>query len=101
MKWVYILHCEDDNYYVGETKRLYRRFWEHDSGLGGINTSCYTPENIVALYSVDRLHKFFNYTYKVNANKYDLTREIYFNENGLLENFNETDDDFGDDKSDS
>ena len=36
MRWVYILRCEDD--YVGETTRLYRRFWEHQSVNGG---SCF------------------------------------------------------------
>ena len=41
MKWVYIFKCEDDHYYVGETSRLYRRFWEHNEGTGGLNTSVY------------------------------------------------------------
>jgi len=36
MRWVYILQCEDSYFYVGETSRLYRRFWEHQDGLGGL-----------------------------------------------------------------
>ena len=50
MRWVYILKCIDDYYYVGETKRLYRRFREHQEGFGGTNTSTYTPESIVSIY---------------------------------------------------
>lgn len=66
MKWVYILRCEDDYYYVGETKRLYRRFWEHQGGIGGSNTSNYIPEEIVAIYKVDTICKFIHYNDYVN-----------------------------------
>lgn len=66
MKWVYILKCKGDYYYVGETKRLYRRFWEHQGGLGGLNTSIYTPEKIVAIYKVDTICKFLDYNEYVN-----------------------------------
>ena len=61
MRWVYILKCSDDYYYVGETKRLYRRFWEHQEGNGGINTSSNIPESIVSIYKVSTLCKFFEY----------------------------------------
>ena len=48
MRWIYILKCSEDYenniYYIGQTKRLYRRFWEHDGGKGGVNTSIYKPE---------------------------------------------------------
>jgi hypothetical protein len=66
MKWVYILKCKDDFYYVGETKRLYRRFWEHTDGIGGVNTSIYTPEGIVAIYKVGTICKFLEYNEYVN-----------------------------------
>ena len=46
MRWIYILKCEDDYFYVGETARLYRRFWEHTAGIGGINTQIFTPLKI-------------------------------------------------------
>jgi len=61
MKWIYILRCEDDIYYVGQTTRLYRRFWEHQDGKGGINTSIYTPEEVVAIYKVSNVGKFIDY----------------------------------------
>ena len=41
MHWIYILQCNDGVFYVGETTRLYRRFWEHECGNGGLNTSIY------------------------------------------------------------
>jgi predicted GIY-YIG superfamily endonuclease len=61
MHWVYILRCEDNYYYVGETSRLYRRFWEHQGGIGGLNTSTYSPEEIVAIYKVNTICKFMDY----------------------------------------
>jgi len=61
MRWIYILKCSDDYYYIGETTRLYRRFWEHQSGRGGTNTSVYRPEGIVAIYKVNTIGKFFEY----------------------------------------
>ncbi len=71
-----------------ETSRLYRRFWEHENGLGGLNTSVYPPINIVAIYSVNRLGKFFDYTKKVSNNDYHLNYNIYFKRGGIIENFN-------------
>lgn len=88
MRWVYILLCEDDYYYVGETSRLYRRFWEHSGGLGGLNTSMYPPKNIIAIYPVNRLGKFFDYNIKVNNNDYKTNYNIYFDRGGIIENFN-------------
>lgn len=66
MKWVYIIKCEDDHYYVGTTSRLFKRFREHENGIGGRNTSVYVPEQIVAIYKVDILCKFIEYNWYVN-----------------------------------
>ena len=90
MRWIYILKCSDDYNYVGETKRLYRRFWEHNKGNGGVNTSNYKPEQIVAIYKVSILSKFFEYN-SIIMNK---SCNIYFNRsNTLLEEFNDDCDD--------
>jgi hypothetical protein len=90
MRWVYVLKCFNDYYYVGETKRLYRRFWEHQSGIGGINTSTYIPKEIIAIYKVSTLGKFFDYNDMV-MNK---VCNIYFNQcDLLLEDFNNADED--------
>jgi hypothetical protein len=67
MHWVYILKCQNDHYYIGETTRLYRRFWEHNSGKGGVNTYTYTPETVVAIYKVNMLGMFFEYDYLIDG----------------------------------
>jgi len=87
MHWVYILKCSDDYYYVGETNRLYRRILEHRENNGGINTSTYKPEEIVAIYKAPILDRFLNYNYNVINNMCN----IYFDHNKLDE-FNEVDD---------
>lgn len=66
MRWVYILKCKDNYYYVGQTNRLYRRFWEHINGTGGVNTSIFLPEEVVAIYKVDTIGKFVEYNEYVN-----------------------------------
>ena len=55
MDWIYILKCDNGYFYVSETTRLYRRFWEHFDGKGGVNTSTYNPENIIAIYKLNTL----------------------------------------------
>ena len=98
MHWVYILKCEDDYYYVGETTRLYRRFWEHGEGIGGLNTALFKPEKIVAIYKVNTLGKFLEY----NNNVIDTINNNFtiYNQNGynkwLLKKFNENDDKYYD-----
>lgn len=66
MRWIYILSCEGGYYYVGETKRLYRRIWEHEGGVGGLNTSIYKPKGIVAIYKVNTICKFMEYNIYIN-----------------------------------
>jgi putative endonuclease len=36
--YVYILRCADSSYYVGSTRSLERRVWEHNVGLGSTYT---------------------------------------------------------------
>ena len=93
MHWIYILLCEDDYIYVGETTRLFRRFWEHGGGIGGLNTQLHPPIGILAIYSADQLGKFFEYVGKIRTNDYNLGYNIFFNRGGILETFNERYDD--------
>lgn len=88
MIWIYILKCEDDIYYVGQTKRLFRRFWEHEEGNGGTNTSIYNPIEIVAIYKVFEVRNFIEYNKYVNKinsgiwhNEYDNRKLKYYNNN--------------------
>jgi hypothetical protein len=88
MDWIYILKCANNKLYVGQTKRLFRRFWEHNRGDGGVNTSIYEPEKIVAIYKSNRLQKFFDYVTNIKLGKMN----IYFDDpHRMLEFFNEYD----------
>jgi len=91
MQWVYILKCKGGFYYVGETRRLYRRFWEHLSGIGSLNTSIYEPEEIVALYKVETICKFFDYNEYVSKIKDGIWYEDY--KIFKLRNFNDNNED--------
>jgi len=43
MAFVYILECADASYYVGSTRNLESRLWQHQQGLGGAYTSARLP----------------------------------------------------------
>lgn len=81
--WIYILQCENGGFYVGKTKRLYRRFWEHSRGSGGVNTCINSPESIVAVYKCQILEKFHQYCKCVSEDRYNIFFDSYrhhFNE---------------------
>jgi len=86
MHWIYILKCQDDYIYVGETRRLFRRIHEHISGNGGDNTSTWEPESLVAIYKVPHIENFINYnknvTNALNGNDYD--KWLLYNFNKVL-----------------
>lgn len=93
MYWIYILKCEDDIYYVGQTSKLYTRFWEHEMECGGVNTSTYRPIEIVAIYKAINIYKFMDYNDYVKKiidgyyhDKYDNWRIREFNYNGVINN---------------
>ena len=95
MHWVYILRCENDYFYIGETSRLYRRFWEHQEGRGGLNTSIYPPEELVAIYKVHTICKFIDYNEYVNC---IIDGVWYDNYQGFkLTDFNEGNEEYYDD----
>ena len=85
MHWIYIIKCEDGYFYIGETKRLCRRFNEHTGGRGGVNTSTFEPENIVSIYKISNICKFIEYNNNV-INTINNNDEYNWR---LLENFNE------------
>lgn len=45
--YVYILRCSDGSYYVGSTRNLLRRVWEHQEGLGAEYTRRRRPVELV------------------------------------------------------
>ncbi len=86
--WIYILKSDDDIYYVGETTRLFRRFWEHKSGRGGANTRNMDSFEIVAIYPANSLFNFLRHVTNIMKTKiYDTGFNIFFNQGGVFENF--------------
>jgi len=45
--YVYILECADGSYYVGSTRNLERRLWEHQEGLAAEYTRRRRPVELV------------------------------------------------------
>lgn len=69
--WVYVVECEDEYIYVGETTRLYRRMNEHQRGGGSVNTSEHEPLCLVGLYRVADNESFIEHHINVKAGMYD------------------------------
>jgi hypothetical protein len=61
MHWVYVLRSNNGNIYVGETTRLFRRWNEHQTGRGGINTSEDNYDIIIGVYKVSNNATFLEY----------------------------------------
>jgi putative endonuclease len=45
--YAYMLRCSDDSYYVGSTRHLWLRLWEHQEGLGSEYTKRRLPVELV------------------------------------------------------
>ena len=69
--WVYVIECEDDYIYVGETTRLFRRFSEHLRSRGGSNTRNHKPIALIGLYKVNDNHSFMQYRNLIRLNEYN------------------------------
>jgi putative endonuclease len=55
MAHVYILECADGSYYVGSTRNLEARLWQHQQGLGGRYTSTRLPVRLVYAHEFERV----------------------------------------------
>lgn len=69
--WVYVLECEDDYIYVGETRRLFRRFNEHLKSRGGSNTIKHKPNKLIGLYKVSDNNSFIRYRETIRSGEYN------------------------------
>ncbi|CAO5016241.1 MAG: GIY-YIG nuclease family protein [Microcystis sp. M015S2] len=47
MAYMYILECCDGSFYVGSTKNLPRRLWQHQNGFGANHTRKRLPVKLV------------------------------------------------------
>jgi putative endonuclease len=55
MPFTYILKCADDSYYIGSTRDLEHRVWQHSTGQGSAYTSRRMPVTLVFAQEFDRI----------------------------------------------
>jgi len=55
MPWTYILRCGDDSYYVGSTRNLEHRMWQHSTGAGSKYTAARMPVTLVFAQEFDNI----------------------------------------------
>ena len=55
MPYLYILRCADGSYYVGSTRNLQNRLWQHSTGLGAKYTSTRLPVELVFAQEYERI----------------------------------------------
>jgi len=59
--WCYILECEDSRIYIGETTRLYTRFYQHGNTERTKNTTLFPPVALIGLYDISKNIAYINY----------------------------------------
>lgn len=52
MHWIYILRCDGNIIYIGETTRLFTRLREHKNGEGSITTQKNKPFELMGIYKL-------------------------------------------------
>lgn len=80
--WIYVLECEDDRVYIGETTRLYTRFGEHVTGEGGVNTRVFRPHTLIALYRMNSTYSFMKYRAMIKRGEYNKFMLGHWEEDG-------------------
>lgn len=88
MYWIYILKSDDGKYYIGQTKRLFRRLFEVLNCNTCDNTNAYQIDEIVAIYKSNILNDFLIY----NKNVIDTKNQNIFYNFELLDNFGDNTD---------
>ena len=53
MAYMYILRCSDGSYYVGSTRNLESRLYQHQTGIGAEYTRCRRPVELVYAYEFE------------------------------------------------
>lgn len=51
--YIYILRCEDDYYYVGQTRYLHGRLQNHFAGVGAIFTAIHRPQSVLCYFKAN------------------------------------------------
>lgn len=63
--YVYILKCNDDSYYVGSTKDIGLRFWEHSNGEGCDYTAERIPVHLIYVEIFTRIDHAFEREHQI------------------------------------
>ncbi len=68
MHWVYLLKLDNNRYYIGETKRLYRRLAEHSNRDLYSSNHCwnYEPKWLFGVYDVRKNEIYRQYSKILN-----------------------------------
>lgn len=60
MPFTYILECRDKTLYVGSTRSLEKRIWEHEQGIAANYTSDRRPIKLLYFEEYERIDDAFN-----------------------------------------
>ena len=67
MPWTYILECSDGSFYVGSTRNVERRIWEHNEGLGAEYTRRRRPVRLAWAGEFERVDEAFAFEKQVQG----------------------------------
>ncbi len=59
MAYRYILRCSDGSYYIGSTKNLEQRLWQHQNGQGANYTKLRLPVKLICVEYYERVEEAF------------------------------------------
>ncbi len=65
--YTYILKCNDESYYVGSTKDMGFRFWQHYNEVGGEYTSMRLPVHLVYIELFSRIDYAFKREHQIKG----------------------------------
>lgn len=83
MYWIYVLECENNLIYVGQTNRLYKRLSDHSNGRASSNTTNNKPKKIIGLYKVSVNYNFREYIKSVRFENWnEILDEFDYNMEG-------------------
>lgn len=63
--YIYILLCNDDSYYIGSTKDVGIRFWQHSNGAGAEYTRERLPVQLIYVEIFSRIDHAFQREHQV------------------------------------
>jgi putative endonuclease len=67
MAYTYILKCSDGSYYVGSTRNLEHRVWQHSTGLGSKYTSTRIPVELIFAHEFDNVGDAYAFEKKIQG----------------------------------